>query len=202
MADHRPPSLRRRRGLTDSRKMKTSSRPSRRVLGVSGPSVGTAGSAPVEAADKPSTVTQGMTRFTLALAILLVLASALSAVFILVKSRMYGVNVPYWDEWDYVAQLKHLHDSGKSWPYLLSVRAGEHLIGGQIVLSAAGWIITSMNERLVMVWNWFFAFSFCILVTWAAGRELGYKTLAPWVAFGASSFFLFNPAAYQLWLWA
>lgn len=182
--------------------MKARSRPSRRVSGVSGPSVGTVSSASVEAADNPKTVAQRMTTFTLALAVLFVLAAALSAVFILIKSSEYGVNVPYWDEWDYVAQLKHLHDTGQSWPHLLSARAGEHLIGGQIILSAAGWITTSMNERLVMVWNWFFAFSFCILAAWAAGRELGYKTLAPWVVFGASSFFIFNPAAYQLWLWA
>jgi hypothetical protein len=138
-------------------------------------------------------------RLTMAVALAVL---AFCSWWVILKALQYGVNVPFWDQWDYIAQL-HSWDRGeKSWLDVLTHTAGEHLIGGQVLLSAIEWHITGMNLRGLMVWNWFVALSFCLLAAWMTARELGYKSPIPWVVLGASAFFIYNPAAYQLWLWA
>ena len=114
----------------------------------------------------------------------------------------YGVNVPFWDEWGWIAELRDLDSGAKTWLDIVSARHGEHLTGGYILFSALVWHLTAMSLRMSMVFNWLVAFGFCVLSAWLTARELGSRSAIPWVVLGASGFFIFNPAAYQLWLWA
>lgn len=134
-----------------------------------------------------------------ALAVVVLAACSLA---ILLNTIRYGVNVPFWDEWSWVAELRDFHHGTKSWLDLLTASSGEHLVATQILYVALAWHITAMNLRTVMMLNWSVALGFCILSAWLTARELGYRSIIPWVVLGASGFLVFNPAAYQLWLWA
>lgn len=113
----------------------------------------------------------------------------------------FGVDVPFWDLWDYVRYLRHLSTGELSWPGLLFARLGEHQIGMELAMSAFAWRLTSMHMPALMVWNWVTAALFCALAMLVTRRALA-GSAVPWVVLAAAAFFVFNPAAYQVWLWA
>lgn len=113
----------------------------------------------------------------------------------------YGVDVPFWDQWDFVAALRRSSSGETSWLRTLFLSGAEHQLGLQIVWSVLVWNLTQMNMVASMVLNWTFAFGFCILGTWITARALPPRSVIPWMVLAAASFFIFNPAAYQVWLW-
>ncbi|HWQ57295.1 MAG TPA: hypothetical protein VN442_26665 [Bryobacteraceae bacterium] len=136
-----------------------------------------------------------------AVRILLFCGAAAFAAAILSDVLRYSVDVPFWDQWDFVRLLREISAGDLSWARLLFTSQGEHQIGMQVLLSAAGWMLTGMYMPAVMVANWGTAALFCVLALAVTRRALPPNSTIPWLVLGASSFFVFNPAAYQVWLW-
>src|SRR5574340_359669 len=124
------------------------------------------------------------------------------AMYALLRTLHYGVNTPFWDDWDWVLLARQLDASQISFRDVLLISAGEHKIATQVLLSFAGWHLTGMNLTALMVWNWFVAVLACVVSFFVAARELGIRSFVPWLTLAASAFFVFNPAAYQYWTWA
>ena len=114
----------------------------------------------------------------------------------------YGVSIPFWDEWDFLNVLRKLTTGELSWTKALLLRSGEHQLFVQFAFSAAGWYLTHMHLKMVMVWNWGLSALFCVMAAVITARELGRASIIPWLTLAVSFFFVFNPAAYQTLLWA
>lgn len=137
-------------------------------------------------------------------AVVRLLAAACAAAFafaILAAILRYAVGIPFWDQWDFVRALRRIEHGELSWARLLFASQGEHQIGMQVLLSAAAWRLTGMYMPAVMVANWATAVLFCLLAFAVTRRALPPASVIPWLVLGAASFFVFNPAAYQVWLW-
>jgi hypothetical protein len=132
---------------------------------------------------------------------LMACAAAAFAGSILLAILRFGVDVPFWDQWGFVDALRRLSAGEISWARLFFESQGEHQIGMQLLLSAAVWRVTGMYMPAVMVWNWITASLFCVLAMLVTRKELGAASGIPWTALGAAAFFVFNPAAYQVWMW-
>lgn len=132
---------------------------------------------------------------------LLAAAALYCAGFVAVQIAQNGVQTPFWDEWDHVSIWKKFEEGGISIPSLLSTSAGEHRIAVQVLGSIAPWQLTGMNMHLMMAFNWLLAASFVILAFLITRRGVGSGSIIPWLVLASTSFFIFNPAAYQLWMW-
>ena len=132
---------------------------------------------------------------------LMTAAAAAFAGAILVQVLRYGVDVPFWDQWNFVRALRLLSAGEQTWAQLLFASQGEHQIGMQVLLSAAAWRLSGMHMPALMVWNWAMAALFCVLAMAVTRKALGAASSIPWTALGAAAFFIFNPAAYQVWIW-
>lgn len=132
---------------------------------------------------------------------LLACGAAAFASIVLSHILRYAVDIPFWDQWDFVRALRRISAGELSWVRLLFTSQGEHQIGMQVLFSTAVWRLTSMHMHAVMVVNWATAALFCVLAMAVTRRALPPGSTTPWLVLGASSFFVFNPAAYQVWLW-
>jgi hypothetical protein len=132
---------------------------------------------------------------------LLACCAAAFALVILFQILRYGVDVPFWDQWDFVRALRRISGGELSWARLLFASQGEHQIGMQVLLSAIAWRLTGMHMLAVMAMNWAVAALYCVLAMAVTRRALPAGGAIPWLVLGASAFFVFNPAAYQVWLW-
>ena len=133
--------------------------------------------------------------------VLLCLLAIYSPAMMLYKVHANSVDVPFWDEWDYVKMFREVSEGEISLTQFLLSTAGEHKVAGQVLLSIAGWYTTGMHGPITMTFNWLLGVVFCVLAALIT-RGFSSGSLAHWVALAATSFLLFNPAAYQLWLWA
>lgn len=112
-----------------------------------------------------------------------------------------GVQVPFWDEWNFVGEFQRFAHGQLSLPGLLISKQGEHRIGVQIAFSIFLWQLTGMNLRLIMVLNWSLSLALTVLTALITRKGLQVRGVLPWVVWALSSLFIFNPAAYQLWMW-
>ncbi len=131
----------------------------------------------------------------------MVAAALFFAAYALVQTVRYGVNIPFWDEWDWVLLARQMHAGEISLSGILLKSAAEHKIAADILLAMLSWSLTGMNLRAVMVWNWFVDLLFCAAGFAITRHELGRRSILPWIALAASSFFVFNPTAYQFRTW-
>lgn len=145
---------------------------------------------------------RGSLRKNIALPLLTVAIAASCAIWTLTRIHRYGVSIPFWDEWDFVKIMRELSSGDLSWPQALVLRGGEHQLFSQFAYSAVAWHLSHLHLKTVMVWNWCVAASFCLLAALVTGRELGGDKTIAWLTLAASSFFVFNPAGYQVMLWA
>ena len=113
----------------------------------------------------------------------------------------YGVDVPFWDQWTLLGTFRRVATGELSWPRALFLSHGEHQIGVDLLFSVASWKLTGMYMPAVMVLNWAIACAFCLLAMGVTRRALPAGSAIPWTVLWASAFFVFNPAAYQVWLW-
>ena len=81
----------------------------------------------------------------------------------------YGVQVPFWDEWDFVSSYQRLETGEVPLSALFLTGAGEHL-GGLQMGSILLWRLIGMNGRLIMVLNWLLAVLFVVLISLVARR--------------------------------
>lgn len=119
----------------------------------------------------------------------IVCCSVFFAGFILEAILRYGVDVPFWDQWQMVSALRR---SGLG---ALLYRVEEHRVAVQMLT------LLSPNMRVAMVLNWATAVAFCIMAAVVTRRALPAGGTIPWTVLGAAALFVFNPAAYQPWLW-
>ena len=114
----------------------------------------------------------------------------------------YGVSILFWDEWDFVTVVRKLSTGEISWLQALLSRNEEHQLTAQIAISAAGWYLSHMHLQAVLVWNWTISVLFCLLAATITAREKRRASGIVWFTLAVSFFFVFNPAAYQVMLWA
>jgi hypothetical protein len=141
----------------------------------------------------------------------LLLLAMIFAGFVLRQTVRYSVQVPFWDEWDFLFDYQRYETGEIPLSALLLAHEGGHLHGfGQFVaaigVQEAGWILlwrlTGMDFRLLMILNWVLAVAFIVLMALVARQALPRGSLMPWAILCTSSFFVFNPGAYQLWMWS
>lgn len=135
------------------------------------------------------------------LILLICLLSIYSPAVILYEIHTNSVNVPFWDEWDYVSTFRAFSEGDITLSQLLLSNVGEHKVVGQIVFSIVGWHLTEMRTPITLTLNWLLGISFCALSALITRRAFP-QGIQPWIALAAASFLLFNPAAYQPWLWS
>jgi len=129
------------------------------------------------------------------------LLSIYSPALMLYKIHANGVNVPFWDEWDYVNMFRAFSEGDITLGQLLLSNVGEHKVVGQVVFSIVGWQLTGMQIPILLTFNWLLGISFCVLAALITRRAFP-QGIQPLVTFAAASFLLFNPVAYQPWLWS
>jgi hypothetical protein len=133
----------------------------------------------------------------------LMLCCAAGFAFTLLHSILrFGVNVPFWDEWDCIRALRRAYSGETSYAQLLFSNQNEHRIGTVVLLASAVWHATGMHLKAGMVWNWFSGVVFCVLALLVTRKTMPGRSTVPWTVLAAASFFVFSPAAYQVWLWA
>jgi len=113
----------------------------------------------------------------------------------------YGVNVPFEDQWELLRVLREVDAGRISWARALLLNVGEHRVGLELLISDWWWRLTAMDLRSQMVLNWCLAAVFCAMAAVATRRALPGRSSIPWTVLGAAGMFVFNPAAYQSWLW-
>ncbi len=137
----------------------------------------------------------------MAVRVVLLLLAAICAGFILRETIRYSVQVPFWDQWDYVSDYQRYEKGEIPFSAFLLAGAGEHLSVVQDGCSILLWRLTGMNLRLIMVLDWLLAVGLVVLMALIARQALPRGSLVPWAILSTSSFFVFNPGAYQFWLW-
>jgi hypothetical protein len=133
--------------------------------------------------------------------VLCLLTSTYFAGSILYHILRYGVQIPFWDDWDFVGYLQRFTHGQLSVPGLLLVRQAEHRIGLPASVTVLLWHLTGMNLRLMMALNWCLSLALILLGALITRKGLQSRGVLPWVVLALSSLFIFNPAAYQLWMW-
>jgi hypothetical protein len=133
--------------------------------------------------------------------VLCFLAGAYFAGSILAHILRYGVQVPFWDEWHYVDDFCRFRHGELSLSSLLLSQAGEHRIGLQVAFSILLWHFTGFNFRLIMVFTWSMSLAVTVLAALITRKGLQSRGVLPWAVWATTSLFIFNPAAYQLWIW-
>lgn len=129
------------------------------------------------------------------------LVSAYFAGSMLAHILRYGVQVPFWDEWNFIGEFQRFTHGQLSFPGLLISKQGEHRIGVQVAFSIFLWHLTGMNLRLIMMINWSLSLGLTVLAALITRKGMQARGVLPWVVWALSSLFIFNPAAYQLWTW-
>ncbi len=137
----------------------------------------------------------------LAARVVLLLLAAICSGFILREIVHDSVQVPFWDEWDCMSYYQKYETGEIPISALVLARKGEHLIGVSVAGSILLWRLTGTNFRLIVVWNWFLAVAFVAFMALVAKQALPPRSLLPWVILSTSAFFVFNPGAFQMWLW-
>jgi len=113
----------------------------------------------------------------------------------------YGVDTPYWDEWDEIPSgLMKLHDGTLSWSDLIAQHNEHRILFPRIILLATAWF-TSWNVRAELLITWLLA-CLCSFNLWrisritgSAGSNLDLALMA------AANVLLFTPVAFENWLW-
>jgi hypothetical protein len=143
--------------------------------------------------------------------VVFLLIAGIFASYTLRQTIRYSVQVPFWDEWDFLSEYQRYEAGEIPLSALILAHEGGHLHGigpfvAAIGVQEGGWILlwrlTGMNFRLVKVVNWSMAVAFIVLMALVARQALPRGSLAPWIILSTSSFFVFNPGAYQLWMWS
>jgi hypothetical protein len=143
--------------------------------------------------------------------VVFLIIAAIFAGFTLRQTIHYNVQIPFWDEWDFLSEYQRYEAGEIPLSALILAHEGGHLHGigpfvAAIGVQEAGWILlwrlTGMNFGIVKVVNWSMAVAFIVLMALVARQALPRGSLAPSIILSTASFFVFNPGAYQLWIWS
>lgn len=160
---------------------------------------------PAKAAPAPEVATQppaqASLRLRFCICALCCLAGAYFAGSILWHILRYGVQVPFWDDWNFIGDFESFAHAKLSVNDLILMQAGEHRIGLQVIGSILLWRLTGMNFRLMMMLNWSLSLAVTLLASLIIRKSLRTGAILSCAVWAMASLFIFNPAAYQLWLW-
>jgi hypothetical protein len=113
----------------------------------------------------------------------------------------YGVDTPYWDEWDEIpADLVKLHAGTLSWSDLIAQHNEHRILFPRIVMLATAWL-TSWNVRAELLIIWLLA-GVCSFNLWRLNRITGgTNSNRDLLLLTAANVLLFTPVAFENWLW-
>lgn len=113
----------------------------------------------------------------------------------------YGVDTPYWDEWDEMpGLLLKLHAGTLSWSDLIAQHNEHRILFPRLIMLAAAWL-TSWNVRAEMLITWLLA-GFCAFNLWRLNRATGgTNSNLDLVLLTSANVLLFTPIAFENWLW-
>jgi hypothetical protein len=152
-----------------------------------------------EVPGKPSpAVTSGDKSSLRRLVIVLVFAPAL---WLGLLMYAYGVDTPYWDEWDEIpGDLVKLHDGTFGWSDLMAQHNEHRIPFPRIILLATAWL-TSWNTRAELLVIWLLA-CLCSFSLWRLSRATGDgRSNADLALLAVANILLFTPVAFENWLW-
>jgi len=113
----------------------------------------------------------------------------------------YGVDTPYWDEWDEIPSgLMKIHDGTLTWSDLIAQHNEHRILFPRIVLLATAWF-TSWNVRAELLVIWLLA-CLCSFNLWRLSRITGSTgSNRDLLLLAAANGLLFTPVAFENWLW-
>ncbi len=113
----------------------------------------------------------------------------------------YGVDTPYWDEWDEIpSDLVKLHTGTLTWSDLIAQHNEHRILFPRIVLLALAWF-TSWNVRAELLVIWLLA-GLCSFNLWRLSRITGgTDSNQDLLLLTAVNVLLFTPVAFENWLW-
>jgi hypothetical protein len=114
--------------------------------------------------------------------------------------RAYGVDIPYWDQWDAACPIFEKLNAGTLGLADMMAFQNEHrVLFPRIVWLGLG-LISHWNIRVELVAIWAMAAG-CLLLLWRLSQATGFRAscLAPWLL-AAASFLVFSPVQYETWL--
>jgi hypothetical protein len=112
----------------------------------------------------------------------------------------FGVNVPYWDEWELIDVFQKIYSNQKNWWDYIFIKHNEHLMGVPFVLNILQLLWTNANSKTLIVTGViiqglsFTIFSFILL------EEIPKKKRALWLVL--ASLICFSLSQYKNLLWA
>ena len=80
-----------------------------------------------------------------------ILIAAFQCLYMIIS---FGINVPFWDEWDFVPTLNSFFNGDPSWIYQIFVQHNEHRIFFPNLIFLANSILTSWNLVIEMYLGW------------------------------------------------
>ncbi|HSX31924.1 MAG TPA: hypothetical protein VLF43_01580 [Candidatus Saccharimonadales bacterium] len=130
--------------------------------------------------------------------LLVIAVPVLYLLFLLFK---YGVNVPFWDEWEVVTLLQK-HDAGTLSLYDFWAQHNEHrLLFPQLIMVYLGFI-TGWNLNAELLVSFAFATACLLLVLHMLYRSFGATQRPVMIALGIfAAVLFFSPMQWENWLW-
>jgi hypothetical protein len=112
----------------------------------------------------------------------------------------FGVNVPYWDDFQLLDQARLVHAGRMEWWKLAANKHNEHLMGVPFTLEALEFLWTGFDYKLQLVTGVLIQGLTFLLLAWAVWKSIPQGRRSYWLAF--SSLILFSLAQYKNLLWA
>lgn len=112
----------------------------------------------------------------------------------------FGVNVPYWDDWELLDQIRLIYSGQMPWWKLLISKHNEHLIGVAFVLESWQFLLTSFNYKLQLLTGVLIQALTFLLFAAALWRSIPANRRPLWLA--VSALIWFSLSQYKNLLWA
>ncbi|HSX29854.1 MAG TPA: hypothetical protein VLE73_04830 [Candidatus Saccharimonadales bacterium] len=128
-------------------------------------------------------------------------AIAVPVLYLLYLLLKYGVNVPFWDEWEIVTLLQK-HDAGTLSLYDFWAQHNEHrLLFPQLIMVYLGFL-THWNLNAELLVSFAFAAASLLLVLHMLYRNFGATRRPVMIALGIfAAVLFFSPMQWENWLW-
>jgi hypothetical protein len=111
-----------------------------------------------------------------------ILALVILFAFCLGYVRNYGVNVPYWDEWELLARFIDVYHGKAHWLDVLGTKHNEHLVGVPFVLMMVQHLVTGFDVKAQLQTGVFLQGLSAVVIVLVGGQGLSPRRWGVWCA--------------------